>query len=235
MALGLGTALSLGTSLFGIGKGIFGGIKANKLERNNIRPIATVNSNLVKNAGDASIAAQTGLSDRVYNNALGQLNTGLNVGARQIGRMGGTASVASTLQAYNQGINNLAAQDQQAQMQNQNRLFGARNTLANEQQRVWNWNEAGRYNEIAQRVAQLRGASQQNVFNGLTTLSTQLGGLAETDGSGGRSMGNFDLANANQNVGIQMNNITQANKRLFGTGYSNPFRYGSTSGQALTR
>jgi len=104
----IGAGLGIANSLFGIGKGISAGRKANQLERNNIRPTATVNSNIVKNVGDAAIAAQTGLTDRVYNNALNQLNTGLNAGARQIGRMGGTASVASTLQAYNQGINNLA-------------------------------------------------------------------------------------------------------------------------------
>lgn len=213
MAL-LGTALSLGTSLFGIGKGIFGGIKANKLERNNIRPTATVNSNIVRNVGDASIAAQTGLTDRVYNNALGQLNTGLNAGARQIGRMGGTASVASTLQAYNQGINNLAAQDQQAQMQNQNRLYGARNTLANEQQRVWNWNEGGRYNEMAQRIAQLRGVSQQNVFNGLTTLATQAENL---DGLGNNTHVPADGSNVNLNLYNRFKNPFGTQKTGFGT------------------
>lgn len=234
MALPLLALAPIATSLFGIGKGFLQGRKASALERNNIRPTATVNSNLVKNVGDASIAAQTGLSDRVYNNALGQLNTGLNAGARQIGRMGGTASVASTLQAYNQGINNLAAQDQQAQVQNQNRLFGARNTLANDQQRVWNWNEAGRYNEIAQRVAQLRGASQQNVFNGLTTLSTQLGGLGSS-GSNSNSMGNVDVANANLTAQVQGNNFSNTNANLFGAGFTNPYRFGSTSRQGLTR
>lgn len=213
MAL-LGTALSLGTSLFGIGKGLLQGRKASVLERQNIRPTATVNSNIVRNVGDASIAAQTGLTDRVYNNALGQLNIGLNAGARQIGRMGGTASVASTLQAYNQGINNLAAQDQQAQVQNQNRLYGARNTLANEQQRVWNWNEGGRYNEMAQRIAQLRGVSQQNVFNGLTTLATQAKNL---DGLGNNTPVPADGSNVNLNLYNRFKNPFGTQKTGFGT------------------
>lgn len=218
MALPLLALAPIATTLFGIGKGLLQGRKASVLERQNIRPTATVNSNIVRNVGDASIAAQTGLTDRVYNNALGQLNTGLNAGARQIGRMGGTASVASTLQAYNQGINNLAAQDQQAQIQNQNRLYGARNTLANEQQRVWNWNEGGRYNEMAQRIAQLRGVSQQNVFNGLTTLATQAENL-DGLGSSSSSIGNFDLAKANLTAQIQGNNFSNTNRKLFGTGY----------------
>jgi len=164
--------LGIATSLFGIGSGIAQSLKAKKLERANVRPVTTVNGNLVKNVGDAAIAAQTGLTDRVYNNALNQLNTGLNVGVRQIGRMGGTSSVASTLRAFGQGVNNLAAQDQQAQQANQRGLFNARTALAGEQQRVFNWNEAGKYNEMAQRIAQLRNAGQQNTFNGLTTLST---------------------------------------------------------------
>lgn len=221
----IGAGLGIANSLFGIGKGIFQGSKANRLERNNIRPTATVNSNLVRNAGDASIAAQTGLADRVYNNALNQLNTGLNAGARQIGRMGGTASVASTLQAYNQGINNLAAQDQQAQIQNQNRLFGARTALANEQQRVWNWNEVGRYNEMAQRIANLRGAGQQNVFNGISTLSTQLGSLGGAIGgvsSSANPMGNIDVANANLAAQTRLNNFNTGIGNMFGSGYVNP-------------
>lgn len=214
----IGAGLGIASSLFGIGKGIFQSSKANRLERNNIRPVATVNSNIVKNVGDASIAAQTGLSDRVYNNALNQLNTGLSAGARQIGRMGGTASVASTLQAYNQGINNLAAQDQQAQMQNQNRLFGARTALANEQQRVWNWNEAGRYNEIAQRVAQLRGAGQQNEFNGISTIATQAGSLdGSLRGGGTTSTGNFDVSNVNLNLYNRFKNPFETQKTGFGT------------------
>lgn len=206
--------LGIGTTLFGIGKGIFQGAKANRLERNNIRPTATVNSNIVKNVGDAAIAAQTGLSDRVYNNALNQLNTGLSAGARQIGRMGGTASVASTLQAYNQGINNLAAQDQQAQMQNQNRLFGARTALANEQHRVWNWNEAGRYNEMAQRIANLRGAGQQNVFNGISTLSTQVGSLGSL---GNKTPIPADGSNVNLNLYNRFKNPFETQKTGFGT------------------
>lgn len=228
----IGAGLGLANSLFGIGKGIFQGRKASALERSNIRPVATVNSNIVRNVGDAAIAAQTGLSDRVYNNALNQLNTGLNTGARQIGRMGGTASVASTLQAYNQGINNLAAQDQQAQMQNQNRLFGARTALANEEQRAWNWNEAGKYNEMAQRIANLRGAGQQNVFNGIGTLSTQVGALGNVFGSGNPT-GNFDVANANLNTTLQANNLSNQNRNLFGSGYTNPYRFGTTSRQGL--
>lgn len=232
MAIPLATAFGIGSSLFGIGKGIFGGIKARRLERNNIRPTATVNSNIVKNVGDAAIAAQTGLSDRVYNNALTQLNTGLNAGARQIGRMGGTASVASTLQAFNQGVNNLAAQDQQAQQANQRQLFGARTALANEQQRVWDWNEARRYQETAQRVAQLRNASQQNVFNGLTTLSSQLQGIGDSDES---SEGN-PLALQNANASLRGQLFDNSIAKPFQTGiYKNPYQFGSTIRQTLIR
>ncbi len=219
--------LPIATTLFGIGQGILGGIKANRIDRMNTRPTATVNSNLVKNVGDAAIAAQTGLTDQTYNNALNQLNTGLNVGTRQIGRMGGTSSVASTLRAFGQGVNNLAAQDQQARQQNQYRLANARTALAQDQQRVFNWNQIGRYQELAQRAAQLRGASQQNLFNGLTTLSTL---TQPTGDSSTTSATNYPVSNPlalQQRYDTLNNNIFNNQMRAqVNRGFVNPlFKY----------
>ena len=176
-AQGIGALAGLG---FGLGQKRL----ARKLERNNKLPLTNVDPNIVNNVGLAEQMAQTGLSDRVYNNALTNLNTGLSAGTRAIGRMGGTSSVAATLRAFNQGVNNLAAQDQAAQQSNQRLLMQQRGALAAENQRVFNWNKAQPYLAMQQRIASLRNAGNQNIFGGFGALTTLAGGVG---GSGGQN------------------------------------------------
>lgn len=167
--------------------------KAARLERRNPLPLTSADPNIVNNVGLAEQMAQTGLSDRVYNNALTNLNTGLSAGTRAIGRMGGTSSVASTLRAFNQGVNNLAAQDQAAQQSNQRLLMQQRGALAAENQRVFNWNKAQPYLAMQQRIASLRNAGNQNIFGGLGALTTFAGSGGGRQQSFGYLTGAQDL------------------------------------------
>lgn len=190
-------AIGAGASaLYGIGSGIAGSIKANRLEKNNIRPIAQVNQNYLQNVGQAGLMAQTGLASRVYNNTLTGLNTGLTAGLRQAGRSGGTGSIASILRGYGAGIDNLGAQDQQAQLQNQRTLMQQRGILAQDQQRVWQWNKANPYMETAQRVASLRNASSQNIFGGIQAFGNVAGLMNGQGGEQASTMPRVDAVNS---------------------------------------
>lgn len=166
------------SAAFGIINGVSQGIKANRLERNNIRPIAQVNNNYLQNTAQAEQMARGGLASRVYNNAINGLDTGLTAGLRFAGRSGGVNSVASILRGYGAGVNNLNAQDQQAQQQNQRLLLQQRGILAQDQQRVWNFNKANPFMERAQQVASLRNSGNQNIFGGIQALGNVAGAFA---------------------------------------------------------
>ena len=165
----LGAAGAIAGSLYGVSQ-LF---KAKSLEKKNIMPMQSTNENILKNVALAEQMARGGLPQRVYNNQLNQLNTGLNTGLRQASRMGGLQNINSTLRAYGGGVDSLNARDAQAQQQGQINLMGQRNNLAREEQRVFDWNKAQPYLRMSQRIADLRGAGTQNIFGGIGVLAGQ--------------------------------------------------------------
>ena len=164
--------------------GVFQNSKANRLERQNVQPLTAVDPNLVKNVGQAELMAQQGMTSQAYNNATNQLNSGLTAGLRQAGRMGGTASIASVLRANQAGFNNLTAQNAQLQQQNQRVAMQSRSALAQDNQRVFNWNKAQPYLAMQQRIASLRSAGNQNIFGGIGALASA-GNSVNQDQQGG--------------------------------------------------
>src|SRR5690625_1061002 len=104
--------ISLGiTAGAGLLSSIFGGSqrsRANRMERQNIRPVYTANRNIRQNLADAEYTATQGLPSRIYNNQLRQMQQGLTTGLRTLGR-GGTSpyNVSSILSGYNRSISNL--------------------------------------------------------------------------------------------------------------------------------
>lgn len=166
--MALGAIIGLASGLIGIGSGIFRRRKANRLERNNPYPTATVDQNLVYNANRARELAQIGLPG--YNTYL--QNIGRNqAGALRIAQTSGRpVNVASILRATNDAVAGLDIQDANARIANERLAMQQNAALAAENQRVWGWNEAQRYQELAGRVAQLRGAGQQDLWGGIGTL-----------------------------------------------------------------
>jgi hypothetical protein len=179
VGLGLNAAGALG----GIGFGIAQSAQARRLERNNPLPLTSVNNNILQNVALAEQMQRVGLPSQVYNNQLNQMNTGLTAGLRLAARQGGTASIASTLRGFNSGVSNLNAQDAQARQGNQRLLMQQRGVLANEQQRVFDWNKANPYLRTMQRVASLRNAGTQNIFGGVGALSSMGTNLAMSEGA----------------------------------------------------
>ena len=167
-SLGLAAAPSLLKGLGGllqIGQG-------RRLARNNPFPTATVNENILKNAEMAENMGRVGLPQQQYNNTLNNYNRNLAGGLRTLSRSANpSAGVASLLRASNDATNNLDAQDAMARMQNQRFAFGQRSALANEQNRVFDWNKKQRYIYNGQAAAQALNAGRSNAFGSLTDLS----------------------------------------------------------------
>ncbi len=195
MAL-VGTLIGLGSALVG---GIFGGgqkRRANRLEANNPFPEAQVNENLISNLTRASQLAGVGLPQEQYNRALQNIQRAQNAGLRTASRNGGTGSIASIVRAATDATGQLDVADANARRQNQLLEMQQAQILAQEENRVWGWNEQQRYINTANQVAQLRRAGDQNIFGSLG-LAAQIGLMGA---NGGGSAGQQGLGGVLGNI-----------------------------------
>lgn len=185
MAFPLSAAIGAGGAVLG---GIFGAFqtaKANRLEKNNNLPIAQTNANILSNVALAENMANVGLGQQQYNNTLEQQNQNLASVIRSSGRSGRNTNVANILRQANASTQNLNVADAQARMRNQGVLMQQRGVLANEEQRVWNWNKAQPYLRMSQRIASLRSAGNQNIAGAVGTLTGIGMNVAANGGFGG--------------------------------------------------
>lgn len=169
-------------------QGLFQVGKGNRLAKANIRPVEQVNPLIAKNAALAEQMGQNGMASQQYNNALN--NIGRNqAGAYRQAAMGGNNNIASLLRAGNDATMNLDVKDQNDRLNNQRFAFGQRGQLAQEQNRVFDWNHKQKYREQAAAAAALQGAGRQNTMGAVNSLS-QLGQYAMMGQNGGGGEGN---------------------------------------------
>ena len=213
LSAGIAAAPSLAkgvAGLIGIGKG-------NRMARENVRPVENVNANIAKNAAMAEQMAQVGLPQQQYNLAQQNLNRNLTSGIRTLGRSANpSAGVAGLLRASNDAALNLSAQDSQARMQNQRFAFGQRSQLANEENRVWDWNKRQNYLAKAKAASETLNAGRKNAFGALSDLSTlgqSLAGQASGAGDMSNQLGGLTQS-AQPNIGSTYNKFNSSN-RLF--------------------
>lgn len=196
MAIGLGTAITLGTSLIGGISGLFQRRKANRLERQNVRPTRTTSSAILENRLLARQLSNQGMSRQAYQNQMRQIGLGLTTSLRSNMLYGrGVSNTASILRGYSGAISNLNAQDEQIRQQNQRLAFSANQALAQEEQRNFEWNKARPYLETAQRVESLRRSGNQNMIGALGLLGQSA------------MMGVFDRGSGNGMVGAENLNV----------------------------
>lgn len=202
MALPIASLIGLGTSLIG---GLFGRSQqksADALERSIDRPDAQVNGNLIQNLALSEQMANIGLPQQQYINALQNIQRNQNAGLRQASRSAGTGSIASIVRAGNDATANLDVTDANARLQNQQLAMQNRGVLAQEENRVWDYNERQRYNEVMQRAAALRGAGNANTFGALGNVAQMaIGGVF--GGQNGLNLGGLFGGGNNQRVNTQ--------------------------------
>ncbi len=192
--MAIGAILGAASAGLGIIKGISQGIKANRLERNNVLPVTKVNSNILSNALQARQMAQIGLSSAQYNNQVQMQQNNLSNVLASASRSGGNIPVAGLLRQANQATMNLNALDAQTRQQNQRISYQNNSALANEEQRVFNWNKAQPYLRTAQQVASMRNAGTQNIFGGISTVANMaMGGAFDKGGMGAQQQSSFGL------------------------------------------
>ncbi len=185
MAIPLIAAAALPTAIKGI-SGLFGILKGNRRAKRNQFPLTQVDENIQKNAAIAEEMARTGLPAEQYNIAKQNIDRNRAIATNSIGRSSNpTAGINSILRGSNDAMLNLDAQNAGARLSNKKFAFGAREALAREKQRVFNWNKAKRYQDEADAASQQINAGKQNAFGSLTDASMLAQAYFGNDGDGG--------------------------------------------------
>lgn len=196
---------------------IFGLAKGNKAAKANKFPIEKANPLLEQNLAIAEQMAQSGLPQQQYNQAKQGFQRNQAGALRQFGRMGNPRGLAGIVRAGNDSTLGLNVAGAQARLGNQRQAMGYRSQLANEQNRVFDWNSRQNYIQKANAIAQQIGSNKQNGMNSLSELS-QLGQLAfggGTFGQGGQGGGGFWSVFGNKNP------MSQGFTNQYANGWSN--------------
>ncbi len=179
-ALG-GAALGAGLSLFQYNKN-----KKQIASDAANRPQYQIPDEIKQNLSDAQQQALQGLPEEQKQQYISNLQRGTAQGLSQLGsRKAGLAGVATLNEQQNEGYGNLLSADSQARQQGQQRLMGARQTMADYKDQGFQLNKLNPYYEgIAARNAN-QGALTKSLGN-----AGQLGlsALSAMGGSGGSQL-----------------------------------------------
>lgn len=197
--------------------GLFQGLKARRIEKNNVRPTQVVQNEYLKNVSDAEQAARLGMPLQQYQQAQQNQQRNFNGVVNALGRSANSsAGLSGLLRAQNDAALNLDVNNAQQRVQNQRYLAQQRNILGQQKQDAFDWNQKSKYLADLAQSQGLRGASQQNLmgaFNDFSQIGTSLASGGLGFGGGGSvspSLGTQQFAPAgtgarlsNYNKGLQ--------------------------------
>lgn len=208
-----------------LAKGITGIIqsrKARRIEKSN--PFVTENANPLfqKNVAIAENMARVGMPQQQYNNAINNIGRNQAGAIRQLGRSANPgAGLASMVRASNDATIGVDIKDANDRVNNQRFASGQRLNLAQEQNRVWDWNKRQKFLQLLSKSEALKGAGMQNMmgaFNdvsriGMTALmGGGIGGAESVSINQNPSQVNSQLMSwmgANANSGLPGNNLSK--------------------------
>jgi len=185
---GLGTALSIGSSLLGA-------IGAGKQKREGRRMLASavdpgyvIPDEFKKNVGEAENMARVGLPSEQYNLATTNIQRGTQAGLRQLGRMSNPfAGIASLQRGQNDALAGLDASNAAARRQNMLGAMNARSAMAGQKLAQQQYSQQAYADQVNQANA-LIGAGRQNAAGALGSLG-QFGMYQSLYGNSGQGRG----------------------------------------------
>ena len=181
---GIGTALSIGSSLLGLIGGNKQKKQGQKMLAGLVDPGYQIPDEFKKNVGEAENMARVGLPSEQYNLATTNIQRGTQAGLRQLGRMSNPFAGISSLQRnQNDAFAGLDASNASARRQNMMGAMNARGAMANQklaQQQYAQQGYADQYNQAMSMI----GAGQQNKASSLGALG-QFGMMKSIYGGNG--------------------------------------------------
>lgn len=159
--------------------GLFQKAKGNKLARNLVRPIQTVQNEFIENAANAENMSRVGMPTQQYNNSLNNIQRNTNAGLRMSSRLGG-GNIASIVRAQNDATMGVDAQDANTRIANQRFAINQKGILGAQKQAAFDWNQKGSYLEKLAEAQSLKGAGTQNIGGAMNTAA-QMGIMSQME------------------------------------------------------
>jgi hypothetical protein len=165
--------------------GLFQNAKANRLAKQNVRPVYNIPQEITANQQMAQQQATMGLPGAQYAQGIRNIDRNANnaLSASQ-DRGGGLSSIGAIQQGSNDASLNLTAMDSQQRVANLRNLMAQNQTMAQYRDKQWGWNDQSKYQENAAAIRALRGAGNANINTGLNGI-IGAGVTAATGGLGG--------------------------------------------------
>lgn len=164
-------ALGLAQPLFQMGLGIAQNVRANKILNNAERPTAVVPQALIESQRMFNNRVMSGMmpgqqfaADQIAGAQAAAMRNATNMGGSAQNRIG--TMLASQALADN-SYANLNAQSAQYQMQQQQALANVLGQVANEQNRVWQYNEADPYAALMAAAQREKDAANRNIYGAI--------------------------------------------------------------------
>lgn len=152
---------------------------------------------IAQNLTQAQAMALEGMPEESRQLAINNLRQAYSTGLAQAGtRKGGLTGVANLYEQTNRGYQQLAAQDAQQRLANQQNLMGQRGTMADYRNQAYQLNVLNPYYEKTAQSQAMMGAGIQNAFQSLQT------GAGAFSGAGGGAKKSAP-ANIPQNIYTQ--------------------------------
>lgn len=146
---------------------------------NTPRPLRTTDPNILQNQKIAQSIASQGLPDSAKNAYTENINRALGSGINAILEGGGDINMISSLVGGATGAyKNLAAQDANQKLANQQVELDANQNVANQNEMNWNWNTAQPYLQKYAKGSQETNSGVGDIFKGLASAATTLAPLA---------------------------------------------------------
>jgi hypothetical protein len=167
-------AVAVGTASLGAiqtGAGLIGKAKANRLERENVRPTYSTPTEILANQKIAENRANSGLPSEQYlkqkrdidRNARRAIETATS-------RRSALSVVGATQQAADDATLDLNSADARQRLANEKNLQQQNQVLAGYRDKEFEWNKKGLYVEKANAIRALKGAANANINSGINTI-----------------------------------------------------------------
>jgi hypothetical protein len=183
--------MQLAQAGLGIGQGIAGifqNARANKMARNNPRPIYNIPNEVFANQQMAQQMATQGMPAQEYQNTLKGIQTQQAAAlAASTDRRGGLSNIASIQGQSNAAMGNLQAQSAEQRIANIRNLMAQNNQLAGYRDKAWDYNKRQKFEENAAAIRALKGSATQNMTQGFGSALGAAGGFMGGMFGGGKS------------------------------------------------
>jgi hypothetical protein len=171
VAVAAGTAAA--TGLYGIGKGIVQGGKANRLLNSLKYPDQQIPQEVLANQKMAQMNALTGLPSEQYKQVSQNIQRNTNNAIAQAAdRRAGIGTIGAIQGSANDAAASLGVADAQARQANQRTLYGINSEVGRWRDQVWRNNVKDKYDRDYNYGMSLKGSANQNIDNGVDRLGS---------------------------------------------------------------